>query len=131
MLVPDGTGAREPIGDRIIETAANLERVELRDDASGFIAYVPSGSMEKGKTLVETGGTETVQCATCHGPDLEGKGNVPSIAGRSPSYIVRQLYDIQSGARAGAAAQLMKPTVANLTLSDMISIAAYTASLHP
>ena len=131
MLVPDGTGAREPIGDRIIETAANLERVELRDDASGFIAYVPSGSIEKGKALVETGGAETVQCAICHGPDLEGKGNVPSIAGRSPSYIVRQLYDIQSGARAGAATQLMKPTVANLTLSDMISIAAYTASLHP
>ena len=132
MLVPDEAGAREPIGGRIIETAANLKRVELRDDSSGFIAYVPAGSVEKGKALVETGGTtKTVPCAICHGPDLKGKGNVPSVAGRSPSYIVRQLYDIQSGARAGTATHLMTPTVANLTLNDMVSIAAYTASLHP
>jgi cytochrome c553 len=56
---------------------------------------------------------------------------VPSIVGRSPSYIVRQLYDLQSGARAGAAAQRMKAPVARLTVDDMVSIAAYLASLHP
>jgi cytochrome c553 len=132
MLVPNGTHAREPIGDRIVETAGNLEQVELRNDVSGFVAYVPVGSIEKGKILVASGGAgETVPCATCHGPDLKGKGDVPSIAGRSPSYVVRQLYDIQNGSRAGAASQLMKPIVAKLALSDMVSIAAYTASLHP
>ena len=70
-------------------------------------------------------------CATCHGAGLKGLGNVPSIAGRSPSYIVRQLYDIQNGVRSGPATQLMKQPVAKLTLDDMIAIAAYTSSLHP
>jgi cytochrome c553 len=56
---------------------------------------------------------------------------VPSIAGRSPSYVVRQLYDMQSGARAGKMAQFMKPVVANLSVEDMVSIAAYTSSLRP
>jgi cytochrome c553 len=49
----------------------------------------------------------------------------------SPSYVVRQLYDIQSGARAGAAVQPMKRVVKNLTIGDMAAIAAYTASLNP
>ncbi len=132
MLVPSHTGGMEPIGRRIIETPVNVEQTEMRDDAFGFIAYVPVGSIRKGKALVTTGGAgKTIQCAICHGADLKGLGNVPSIAGRSPSYIVRQLYDIQSGARAGVDTQLMEPITAKLTLDDMISIAAYLASLHP
>jgi cytochrome c553 len=131
-LVPSGTGEMEPIGQRIIETPEDVERTELRDDRSGFIAYVPEGSIKKGEKLVATGGPgKTVQCATCHGRDLKGMGKAPTLAGRSPSYIVRQLYDIQSGARAGAAMQKMKPAVTKLTLDDMLSIAAYTASLNP
>jgi len=132
MLVADGKGGMEPIGPRIIETPENLERTELRDDASGFIAYVPAGSINKGKTLVTAGGNgKTLACAICHGADLKGSGDVPPIAGRSPSYIVRQLYDIQNGARAGLAAQAMQAPVAKLTVDDMVAIAAYTASLRP
>jgi cytochrome c553 len=132
MLLPVAGGGTEPIGQRIIETPENVERTELRDDASGFIAYVPVGSVEKGKALVTTGGAgETLQCATCHGRDLRGQAKAPTIAGRSPSYIVRQLYNFRSGARAGADAQLMKPVTARLTVEDMISIAAYLATLRP
>jgi cytochrome c553 len=133
MLVVSTPHERESIGDRIIETPENLERTELRDDSSGFIAYVPPGSLKRGRTLVTTGGANgrTIPCATCHGPNLNGLKNVPSIAGRSPSYIVRQLFDMQSGARSGAASQLMKPVVTNLSLADMIAIAAYTSSLEP
>lgn len=132
MLVASEPLAKEPIGHRIIEIPENLDRTELRDDTSGFIAYVPPGSLKKGKSLVITGGAgKTVPCASCHGADLKGLNDVPSIAGRSPSYIVRQLYDMQNGFRAGASAQLMKTPVANLTLDDIIAIAAYTSSLHP
>jgi len=53
------------------------------------------------------------------------------IAGRSPSYIVRQLYDFKLGARAGIGSALMKPTVERLTMEDMVSLAAYVASLTP
>ena len=132
MLIPSQPGGMEPIGRRIIEMPESLERTELRDDTSGFVAYVPSGSINKGKALV-TGGANgrTVACGTCHGADLKGLGDVPSIAGRSPSYIVRQLFDIRGGARHGAKTQPMTPVVEKLTLDEMISIAAYTASLKP
>ena len=56
---------------------------------------------------------------------------VLAIAGRSPSYVVRQLYDLQTGVRNGAWADLMDAAVENLTVEDMVNIAAYTASLTP
>ncbi len=131
MLVANVPDETETTGERIIETPENLERTELRDDHSGFIAYVPVGSIKKGEALVNGNSIKTLRCASCHGRDLRGLGKVPSLAGRSPSYIVRQLYDIQHGARAGAAVQKMKPAIAKLTLADIAAIAAYLASLTP
>ena len=122
----------EPIGSRVIEMPVDLERTELRDSKSGFIAYAPVGSIKKGEALVTTGGGgKTIKCSICHGADLKGLGNVPSIAGRSPSYIARQLYDIQKGNRNGPWTQLMKEAVAKLTVDDMVSITAYLASRTP
>jgi cytochrome c553 len=92
---------------------------------------VPDGSVKKGEMLVTKGGAKTTQCAVCHGADLKGLGPVPGIAGRSPSYLVRQMYDMQQGARNGTWTQLMKPVVANLSDEDLLDIAAYTASLKP
>ena len=132
MLVDSAESGTEPIGERIIEMPVDLERTELRDDRSGFVAYVPIGSIGKGEALVKTGGQgTTIACGSCHGPALRGFGTAPPLAGRSPSYIVRQLYDIQHGAREGPGTQLMQQPVARLTLADMLSIAAYVASLEP
>jgi len=130
MLVADTPAATEPIGQRIIEMPEDLERTELRDDASGFVAYVPEGSLQKGKVLT-AGNGKTAPCAKCHGPGLRGSGDVPPIAGRSPSYIVRQLYDIQSGARSGAGSLQMRRQAAKLSIDDMVSIAAFVSSLKP
>jgi cytochrome c553 len=125
-------GENEPLGQRIIEVPENLDQFVSRDSRSHFIAYVPIGSLEKGKALVTAGGQgRTVQCAICHGPELKGLGPIPGIAGRSPSYIVRQLFDFKHGARAGIGSALMKPTVEKLVLQDMIALAAYSASLPP
>ena len=132
MLVAEEPESTEPIGQRIIEMPENLERTELRDATSGFVAYVPVGSIKKGETLVSTGGAgKTLRCGICHGADLRGMGNVPSIAGRSPSYIVRQLCDIQNGVRNGPWTQLMKESVAKLTIDDMVAIGAFAASRTP
>jgi cytochrome c553 len=126
------TGETEPIGQRIIEVPEDLEQFASRDARSRFIAYVPVGSIQKGQALAAGGGGgKTIQCGICHGPDLKGLGPIPGIAGRSPSYIVRQLYDFKYGARAGIGSALMKPTVVNLTVEDMVSLAAYAASLAP
>jgi cytochrome c553 len=120
----EGT-ATEPIGNRIIEMPEDTERSEVfRDPRSGFVAYVPRGSVAKGKALATT-------CGVCHGADLKGLGPVPGLAGRSPSYVVRQLFDMQQGARKGVWTELMMPVVKNLTNDDLLAIAAYTASLAP
>jgi cytochrome c553 len=121
----------EPLGGRIIEVPENLEQFERRDGRSHWIAYVPPGSVQRGRALATSGGNKTVTCGICHGPDLRGLGPIPGIAGRSPSYIIRQLYDFRAGARAGAGSALMKPVVEKLAMADMISLAAYVASLSP
>jgi cytochrome c553 len=122
----------EPIGDRIIEVPDDTERTEsLRDPRSGFTAYVPVGSIKKGEALATTGAGKTTRCSVCHGADLKGLGPVPGVAGRSPSYTVRQLFDMQRGARKGVWSDLMKPVVANLTTDEMLAIAAYAASRVP
>ena len=122
----------EAMGQRIVEIPVDENQFEHRDPRSKFIAYVPPGSIAKGETLVKTGGTgTTVACATCHGADLKGVGPIPGIAGRSPSYVVRQLYDIQQGSRVGAMSVLMKPIVEKLTSENMNAIAAYLATQQP
>ncbi len=132
----------EAIAGRIIEMPEDEEQAEgLRNPRSGFVAYVPIGSLKKGENLVLTGGVsvtdgkivpgKTTACITCHGPDLKGLADVPGIAGRSPSYLVRQMYDLQQGKRKGPSAPLMQPVVANLNGDDLVAIAAYVTSLVP
>ncbi len=125
-------GGDEPLGRRIIEMPVDVEQFELRDAQAQFIAYVPPGSIAKGEALAKTGGSgATTSCGICHGPELRGLGPIPGIAGRSPSYIVRQLYDFQQGVRAGPSSALMKPIVEKLKQDDMIALAAYISSLEP
>jgi len=130
MLVPDAAGGTEPIGARIVETPENVEYTELRDDESGFVAYVPPGSIARGQALA-SGGGGLPACAGCHGTRLRGAGDIPPLAGRSPSYLVRQLVNFNRGARAGALAVLMQPVAASLSVDDMVALAAYAASLPP
>ena len=123
---------REPLGNRIVEIPDDLLRFESRDPRSTFTAHVPVGSLAKGAALVIKGGPgKTVQCTLCHGQDLRGLGPLPSIAGRSPSYIFRQLYDFAHAARTGEWSPLMVQVVSNLDQDDMLAISAYLASLDP
>jgi cytochrome c553 len=124
-------GGTEPIGDRIIEIPENEDVVLNRDPRLGFIALVPRGSIAKGEALATTGGGKTVACALCHGAMLQGLGNVPPIAGRQATYVVRQLFMIQDGSRSGPSVALMQQVVQKLTVDDMLTLAAYTASLTP
>jgi cytochrome c553 len=130
--LPYPDGSTEPIGNRIVELPDELERAELRDPHSGFVAYVPVGSLAKGEALVATGGNgTTIPCAICHGPDLKGLGDVPGIAGRGPGNVARQLYYIQTGDRGAPSVALMKAVVDKLNADDIIAISAYVASREP
>jgi cytochrome c553 len=130
LLHPDG--GTEPIGNRIIEVPEDEEVVVYRDPSSGFVAYVPKGSIARGRELATTGGAgKTVPCAICHGATLQGLGEVPAIAGRHPNYIVRQLWNMQNGDRVGTSSALMKQVVVKLGNDDMLALAAYAGSLAP
>jgi len=132
MYLPLEGNEREPIGQRIIETPLDAEATEaLRNPRSGFIAYAPVGSIEKGEKLATGQSKNTLACGPCHGADLKGLGPVPGIAGRSPSYMVRQLYDMQQGTRHGSWTELMKSVVSGLSQEDMLDIAAYVSSRTP
>lgn len=137
MLVAEKSGATEPIGERVIEVSEDFEQSELRSPLSGFVAYVPMGSLARGEVLVKTGGHGRFQtCTLCHGENLKGKymkgmGNVPSIAGRSPSQMARQLFDFRNGARHGANSALMRIEAGKLSDGDVVAITGYLASLNP
>lgn len=132
FYVKSPDGGTEPLGRRIVEVPDDVDQFELRDSRATFTAYVPIGSTAIGENLANTGrsGT-TVACNICHGLGLKGHESVPPIAGRSPTYIMRQLYEFQQGGRSGGASQLMMQTVEKLSQDDMIALAAYVGSLAP
>ena len=130
FIYAPGNGPAEVLGARIIEMATDLERFERRDPNSRFVAYVPAGSVARGGELARSA---AVPCARCHGADLRGGAAAiaPPLAGRSPTYLFRQLYGFRSGARSAAAAQPMHDIAVQLTQADMIALAAYAASIKP
>lgn len=130
LMIPIEGAAPMALGRRIIEVPADTERMEvMRDPRTGFVAYVPVGSLLRGEVLVTTGGGKTIQCGLCHGPGQKGQGDIPGIAGRTASYTMRQLWDIKQGARKSPG--VMEPIVQNLTADDMLDVVAYLASLPP
>jgi cytochrome c553 len=132
VYVTAGDDDSEALGQRIVEVAIDHERHELRDSVSGYRAYVPRGSIARGHTIARRGQNEpALACVACHGVDLRGVGDIPPLAGRSPTYIVRQLLAFRTGARSAATGAPMMPVVAPMNVDDMIAAAAYAASLEP
>jgi len=128
-LVDDGT--TEPIGNRIVEAPEDEAAEQLRSPRAGFVAYVPLGAIKRGEALATTGARKVIACTACHGSDLRGLGPVPALAGRSPSYLARQINDFRQGTRQGVWAPLMVPVANALSASDLVDIFAYTASRQP
>jgi cytochrome c553 len=124
-------GGEELLGERIIEVPEDSIRAEARDPHSPNIAYVPKGSLEKGKALALEGGGKTVACTACHGSDMRGFAAAPPLAGRSAIYIVRPLVLMKNGQRTSEQSRLMDPAVKDLSTEDMIAIAAYVAAQAP
>lgn len=136
MRFEDPAGGTEPIGQRIITLPENAELARFRDPNTAFVNYVPTGTLARGKALVETGdGGKTMACSICHGPDLRATGATgnlaPRLAGVHPIYLVRQLYLFKEGSRTAPSAAMMTPVVAKLTDADILAISAYLGSLDP
>ncbi len=121
----------EPLGNRIVEVPSNLEDFEKHNPRAKFTAYVPKGSVERGESLVRTGGGVIVPCVECHGDNLQGGGSFPAIAGRAPSYLMRQMFDMQQRKREGLLSIQMAPLLYSISQDDMLAAAAYLATLAP
>lgn len=128
---PAAKGEMEPIGSRIITLPEDQELARRRDPRSGFVSYVPPGSIARGKELAETGAGRSIPCSMCHGERLEGSEIGPRLAGVHPIYTARQLYQFKEGTRKGPDAVLMLGPSAGLTDQDIIDVAAYAGSLPP
>jgi cytochrome c553 len=132
MRLPIPGGRMQPLGRRIVELPEDPLALVYRDSHSGFIAYVPYGSISAGRSLVASAGASGLPpCATCHGATLNGSAAGPPLAGRPPSYLVRQLWAFESGERNPAAAAAMHLVAAPLTADQMLCMAAYLASRPP
>jgi cytochrome c553 len=123
---------REALAGRLIEYPLELRRHELHDPMAEYVAYVPRGSLKRGRALAAGDPKLGVKgCESCHGPSLRGVGLVPPLAGRSPSYILRQLVGFHTGARATTASAPMNEVAAKLSIGDMVAAAAYAGSRKP
>jgi cytochrome c553 len=134
-------GGTEDIDGRLLEVTQDLVRHERRDDRLEYLAYVPPGALNRGKRLVMSGKSfdpeknvetaKTLPCTQCHLSNLKGTDAIPPIAGRSPTYLLRQMLAFRNGVRGNEAAAQMNPVVEKLTLDEMIDIVAYVSSLNP
>lgn len=72
------------------------------------------------------GKAKSATCAACHGPDGNSTiAQYPKLSGQSADYLVKQLQEFKSGARANP---IMLGMVAPLSAQDMEDLAAYFAS---
>jgi len=120
----------EPLGLRIVEVPDSFEHFEMRDAHLGYTAYVPPGAVSAGAAMARSGGPAGQPCALCHGTGLKG-GVAPPLAGRSPSYLARQLFGFRAGTRANAAAAPMRIVAERLSDRNIIDLAAYAGSRRP
>jgi cytochrome c553 len=129
IYVLDPRGGDEALGQRLIEWAPDESRHENRDDEMRYIAFVPPGSLRRGREIAMTGLRGLTQpCTSCHGDHLQGRELGPPLAGRSPTYLLRQLVAFRTKDRAGIAGAPMQTVVATMRIPEMIAVAAYAAS---
>jgi len=128
----DPGGGVEPIKERIVELPEDVHRMLwMGDPHVGVVVYAPPGSVARGAVLAHSGGGAGQPCTSCHGADLKGLGEAPPLAGRSAAYLARELWDIKSGARTGAAVAVMQTPARGLSAAEVRDVAAYMSSLDP
>lgn len=72
-------------------------------------------------------------CNACHGPAANKPlmPDYPKIAGQNEAYIVKQMMDIKSGARANGNSAAMKGVMHLVNDQEIKDIAAYLSKLKP
>ncbi len=90
-----------------------------------FIALSSVSAVEAADA--KAGKEKATACNACHGPTgVSSSPMFPNLAGQNDAYIIKQLQEFKSGARANA---MMAPMAANLSDEDMADLAAHFSSL--
>jgi cytochrome c553 len=88
-------------------------------------AAVSEQEMAAGRKIFEQGvpEKETAPCMVCHGPNAQGLGAFPRLAGQHQDYLVKQLHVFQE--TEGRPGTPMKQITHLLTHEDMVNVAGY------
>ena len=126
-------GGTEDLGDRLLEVAHGhrAPRAPRRPARiHGLRAARFAGARQ---TLLAIDRRQGQDADLRHLPPRQAQGTdkIPPIAGRSPTYLLRQMLAFKNGTRSGEAAKQMDPVIEKLELEDMIALAAYVGSLYP
>ena len=70
-----------------------------------------------------------VTCITCHGPEGEGMGIFPKIAGQTADYIAGRLQQYRAGEMVGPNSPLMMPHASALSDEDINNLAVFIAAI--
>ncbi len=96
----------------------------------------PRGLVAGGEKVFQNGVPEAnvAACAACHGPNAEGSGEIPRLAGQLPDYIFNKLTNWskergQNPARPDISA-VMSPVAHSLTKPQVEAVAAYLSYLR-
>ena len=86
LFLPLSEEETEPIAGRLIEMPENEEQAETyRNPHSGFVAYVPVGSIKHGEDLVTTGGMRIMATRSCRGRRRRAARATDRISWASPT----------------------------------------------
>jgi cbb3-type cytochrome c oxidase subunit III len=91
----------------------------------------PEGLAPEGKKIFEGGlpDKNVPPCASCHGADAKGNGQIPRIAGQVYPYVINQLTN-WSKERTEENSSIMAPIAHELSESQIKAVAAYVSSLE-
>jgi cytochrome c553 len=101
----------------------------------GPIGGVPKARVAAGKRIFEDGIPEenVAACAACHGPNAEGRGQFPRLAGQLYPYTIKALsnWSSERGQIPGKpdASVVMAPVAHSLSRQEIEAVAAYVGTL--
>ena len=90
----------------------------------------------RGQEIFQNGVPEAnvAACAACHGPEAQGSGEIPRLAGQLPDYVFNKLvnWSKERGQNASEPdiSAVMSPVAHSLTRSEVEAVAAYLSYLR-
>jgi len=132
-------GRQDPAGfEYMWGLSRSLTDDQIKGLAAYFAAQVPvrqpveseAARIEAGKTIFANGlsAQNVPPCSTCHGPEGQGNGNFPRIAGQHVDYLVKQLVVFQRTDERPEGG-VMKTVAHELTKQDIENVAAYVQAM--